>query len=95
MGSAKSSKLHKLKFYKKEHIVILFSLFKIFKFNDIHTLNILIFIQKYCNNKLPPSFENMFTTLMDSNRTKSYKLEKVVNIYKIFHLSCFLGYETK
>ena len=39
-------------------------------------------MHKYYDDKLPSSFENMFTpSLMDPNRTKSYKLEKVMNKY--------------
>ena len=38
-------------------------------------------MHKHYNNNLPSSFETMFTPLMDRNRKKSYKLEKVVNKY--------------
>ena len=33
----------------------------------------------YFNDNLPSSFQNMFKSLAESNRTKSYKLEWVLN----------------
>ena len=33
----------------------------------------------YFNNNLPSSFQNMFKPLAEPNRTKSYKLERVLN----------------
>ena len=33
----------------------------------------------YFNDNLPSSFQNMFKSLAEPNRTKSYKLERVLN----------------
>ena len=33
----------------------------------------------YFNDNLPSSFQNMFKSLTEPNRTKSYKLERILN----------------
>lgn len=88
-GSAKKSKLQKIiKIQKKAvravnndtfraHTDPIFSSLEILKFKDTYTISILDFMHKYYHSKLPNSFNNMFTSLAEPNRTKSYKLELV------------------
>lgn len=64
----------------RSHSDPIYSQLKILKFDNIHTLAILILMHNYYN-KLPPSFENMFIPLLDPNWTKPHKLEKVDNTY--------------
>jgi len=51
----------------------------ILKFDDLFRLNALTFMHKYHYGKLPSSFDNKFTPLMNSNRTQSYKLNLAAN----------------
>ena len=38
-------------------------------------------MHRYFNDNLPSSFQNMFKSLAEPNRTKSYKLERGLNKY--------------
>ena len=48
-------------------------------FDDLFKLNALTFMHKYHYGKLPSSFDNKFTPLMNLNRTQSYKLNLAAN----------------
>ena len=45
----------------------------------LYNLCVLTFMHWYFNDNLPSSFQNMFKSLAEPNRTKSYKLERVLN----------------
>ena len=57
----------------KAHSNPLFSTLKVLK------LSVLTLMHGYLNDNLPSSFQNMFKSLAETNRTKSYKLERVLN----------------
>ena len=53
--------------------------------DDTYKLGVLSFMHKYFYENLPTSFHDMFNSLAEPNRTKSYKLERV--LFKT--LECF------
>jgi len=59
----------------KAHSNQLFSKLKVLNLDDTYKLRVLTFMHGY----LPFSFQNMFKSLAEPNRTKSYKLERVLN----------------
>ena len=52
---------------------------KVLNLDDIYKLSVLTFMHEYFNDNLLSSFQIMFKSLADLNRTKSYKLERVLN----------------
>ena len=58
---------------------------ELLNFDDTYKLGVLSFMHKYFYEKLPASFHDMFISLAEPNRTKSYKLERV--LFKT--LECF------
>ena len=46
--------------------------------DDTYKLGVLSFMHKYFYENLPTSFHDMFNSLAEPNRTKSYKLERVL-----------------
>ena len=63
----------------KAHSNPLFSKLKVLNLIDTYKLCVLTFMYGYFNDNLPSSFQNMFKSLDEPNRTKSYKLERVLN----------------
>ena len=63
----------------KEHSNPLFSRLKVLNLDDTFKLSVLTFMHGYLNDSLPSSFQNMFKSLAEPNRTKSYKLERVLD----------------
>ena len=61
---------------RSDHADPLFGKLGMLKFEDLHKLNVGIFMHKYINNKLPISFQNMFKPLSEPNRSKNFLLEK-------------------
>ena len=90
-GGVKNSKLQKIRSLQKKAIRVvnnstfkahsnpLFSKLKLLNLDDTYKLSVLTFMHGYFNNNLPSSFQNMFKSLTEPNRTKSYKLERVLN----------------
>jgi len=82
-GGVKNSKLQKVRSFQKRQserltIVIfkahsspLFSKLKILNLDDTYKLCVLIFMHGYFNDNLPSSFQIMFKSLAEPNRTKS------------------------
>ena len=89
-GGVNASKLQKIvKIQKKcvrnvagkghrAHTDPLFSMLNILKFPDLFKLNCSLFMHKYSNKKVPPSFEAFFTKMAAPNRTKGFITEKLV-----------------
>ena len=63
----------------RAHTDPIFSRLNILKFEDLFSYNCSTFMHKYINNKLPASFENMFTPMSEPNRTCGFKLDKPKN----------------
>ena len=89
-GGLKNSKLQKIRSLQKRqserliiilsrHIQIQYSKLKILNLDDAYKLSVRTFKHGYFNDNLPSSFQNMFKSLAEPNRTKSYKLERVLN----------------
>ena len=51
----------------RAHSDPLFNKLKILKFDDLFKYNVCYFIHQYANNKLPPSFDNMFPLMRESD----------------------------
>jgi len=95
-GGVKNAKLQKIKSLQKRAIrAVNISSFKahsdpiLFRLEllnlDTYKLGVLSFMHKYFYENLPVSFHEMFNSLAEPNRTKSYKLERV--LFKT--LECF------
>jgi len=63
----------------KTHSNPLFSKLKVLNLDDTYKLCVLTFMHGYFNDNLPSSFRNMVKSLAEPNRTKLYKLERVLN----------------
>ena len=61
------------------HLNPLFSKLKVLNLDDTYKLSFLTFMHGYFNDNLPSFFQNMFKSLAEPRRTKSYKLEPVLN----------------
>ena len=68
----------------KAHSDPVFFRLELLNLDDTHKLGVHSFMHKYFNENLPTSF-HMFNSLAEPNRTKSYKLERV--LFKT--LECF------
>jgi hypothetical protein len=66
------------------HTDPLFERLQLLKFDDLYSLNVGIFMYKYINSKLPSSFNGMFQSLSEPNRTKNFILEKTKKRYLDF-----------
>jgi len=90
-GGVKNSKLQKIRSLQKKairaannstfkaHSNPLFSKQKVLNLDHTYKLCVLTFMHGYFNDNLPSSFQNLFKSLAEPNRTKSYKLERVLN----------------
>jgi hypothetical protein len=90
-GSTNNSRVKKIRKIQKKcirnlgnksyssHTDPIFNDLSILKFDDLFSLNALTFMHKYHYGKLPASFDNKFTPLMNLNRTQSYKLNVAAN----------------
>ena len=90
-GSTNNSRVKKIRKIQKKcirnlgnksyssHTDPIFNDLSILKFDDLFSLNALTFMHKYHYGKLPASFDNKFTPLMNLNRTESYKLNVAAN----------------
>ena len=58
--------------------VLLYNTYFILNLDDTYKLGVLSFMHKYFYENLPASFHDMFNSLAEPNRTKSYKLERVL-----------------
>ena len=63
----------------KAHSNPLFSKLKVLNLDNTYKLSVLTFMHGYFNDNLPSSFQNMFKSLAELNRTKSYNLERVLD----------------
>jgi hypothetical protein len=63
------------------HTDPLFERMQLLKFEDLFSLNVGTFMYKYINLKLPASFNGMFKSLSEPNRTKNFRLEKTKQKY--------------
>ena len=63
----------------RSHTDPIFSSLNILKLEDLFILNCSAFMHKYTHNKLPQSFDNMFTPMSQPNRTCGFKLDKIKN----------------
>ena len=57
----------------------LFAKYKILKFHDLVEINQAVFMYKYVNDKLPPSFNNHFTKLNNFDRSLAFRVEIIKN----------------
>ena len=55
----------------RSHSDPIFSTLGILKFDDLFKLNCSLFIHKYMNDKVPESFQNVFTNSLLVDKTKS------------------------
>ena len=69
----------------KAHSDPIFLRLELLNLDDTYKLGVLSFMHKYFYENLPASFQDMFNSLAEPNRTKSYKLERV--LFKT--LECF------
>ena len=69
----------------KAHSDPIFFRLELLNFDDTYKLGVLSFPHKHFYDNLPASFHDMFNSLAEPNRTKSYKLELV--LFKT--LECF------
>ncbi len=96
-GGVKNAKLQKIKSLQKRairavnnssfkaHSDPIFFRLELLNLDDTYKLGVLSFMHKYFYENLPASFQDMFNSLAEPNRTKSYKLERV--LFKT--LECF------
>ena len=82
-GGVKNSKLQKIRSLQKKairavndstfkaHSNPLFSKLKVLNLDDTYKRCVLTFMHGYFNDNLPSSFQNMFKSLAEPNRTKS------------------------
>jgi len=62
----------------KAHSDPIFFRLELLNLDDTYKLGVLSFMHKYFYENLPASFQDMFNSLAEPNRTKSYKLERVL-----------------
>ena len=62
----------------KAHSDPIFFRLELLNLDDTYKLGVLSFMHEYVNKILPTSFHDMFNSLAEPNRTKSYKLERVL-----------------
>ena len=62
----------------KAHSDPIFFRLELLNLDDTYKLGVLSFMHKYFYENLPTSFHDMFNSLAEPNRTKSYKLERVL-----------------
>ena len=67
---------HNTKIDHRSHSDTLFSSLNILKFQDLFNYNCSTFMYNYTSNKLPDSFENIFSPLAVPNRTNSFIIDK-------------------
>ena len=96
-GGVKNAKLQKIKSLQKRairavnnsafkaHSDPIFFRLELLNLDDTYKLGVLSFMHKCFYENLPTSFNDMFNSLAEPNRTKSYKLERV--LFKT--LECF------
>ena len=84
-GGVTNSKLQKIRSFlekKATRAVNPFSKLKVLNLDDTCKLSVLTFMHGYwilINDNLPSTFQNMIKSLAEPKRTKSYKLEQVLN----------------
>ena len=71
----------------KAHTDPIFFRLELLNFDDTYKLGVLSFMHKYFYGNLPTSFHDMFNSLAEPNRTKSYyKLKRVHLNSRMFSL---------